>query len=147
MSTKAYGLNHTLAQESIILIRFCEEQYASAEARNKGLFGGDVALKDNIRKHRERNRKSLQELADAVGASKAHIWELETGRAKNPSIELLMKLAKTFDVSVSDLIDENPGAPDDSPELVALYRELKELSDADRKAIQNIMDHFRKRER
>jgi transcriptional regulator with XRE-family HTH domain len=106
-----------------------------------------VALKDNIRKHRERNRKSLQELADAVGASKAHIWELETGRAKNPSIELLTKLAKTFDVSVSDLIDENPGAPDDSPELVALYRELKELSDADRKAIQNMMDHFRKRER
>lgn len=106
-----------------------------------------MALKDNIRKHRERNRKSLQELADAVGASKAHIWELETGRAKNPSIELLTKLAKTFDVSVSDLIDENPGAPDDSPELVALYRELKELSDADRKAIQNMMDHFRKRER
>jgi transcriptional regulator with XRE-family HTH domain len=106
-----------------------------------------VALRDNIRKYRERHRKSLQEIADAVGASKAHIWELETGRARNPSIELLTKLAKTFDVSVSDLIDENPGAPDDSPELVALYRELKELSDADRKAIQNMMDHFRKRER
>jgi transcriptional regulator with XRE-family HTH domain len=106
-----------------------------------------VALRDNLRKHRERSRKSLQQVADNVGASKAHIWELETGRAKNPSIELLTKLAKTFDVSVSDLIDENPGAPDDSPELVALYRELKELSEADRRAIQNMMDHFRKRER
>lgn len=106
-----------------------------------------MALRDNLRKHRERSRKSLQQVADNVGASKAHIWELETGRAKNPSIELLTKLAKTFDVSVSDLIDENPGAPDDSPELVALYRELKELSEADRRAIQNMMDHFRKRER
>lgn len=106
-----------------------------------------MALKDNLRKHRERTRKSLQQVAEDVGASKAHIWELETGRAKNPSIELLTKLAKTFDVSVSDLIDENPGAPDDSPELVALYRELKELSEADRRAIQNMMDHFRKRER
>jgi transcriptional regulator with XRE-family HTH domain len=106
-----------------------------------------MALRDNLRKHRERSRKSLQQVADDVGASKAHIWELETGRAKNPSIELLTKLAKTFDVSVSDLIDENPGAPDDSPELVALYRELKELSEADRKAIQNMMDHFRNRER
>jgi transcriptional regulator with XRE-family HTH domain len=106
-----------------------------------------VVLKDNLRKHRERARKSLQQVAEDVGASKAHIWELETGRAKNPSIELLTKLAKTFDVSVSDLIDENPGAPDDSPELVALYRELKELSEADRRAIQNMMDHFRNRER
>jgi transcriptional regulator with XRE-family HTH domain len=106
-----------------------------------------VALKDNLRKHRERTRKSLQQVADDVGASKAHIWELETGRAKNPSIDLLTKLAKSFDVSVSDLIGENPGAPDDSPELVALYRELKELSEADRKAIQNMMDHFRNRER
>ena len=106
-----------------------------------------MALRDNLRKHRERTRKSLQQVADDVGASKAHIWELETGRAKNPSIELLTKLAKTFDVSVSDLIDENPGAPDDSPELVALYRELKELSEADRRAIQNMMDHFRNRER
>jgi transcriptional regulator with XRE-family HTH domain len=106
-----------------------------------------MALRDNLRKHRERSRKSLQQVADDVGASKAHIWELETGRAKNPSIELLTKIAKTFDVSVSDLIDENPGAPDDSPELVALYRELKELSEADRRAIQNMMDHFRNRER
>jgi transcriptional regulator with XRE-family HTH domain len=92
-------------------------------------------------------RKSLQQVADEVGASKAHIWELETGRAKNPSIDLLMKLAKTLDVSVSNLVDENPGAPDDSPELVALYRELKELSDADRRAIRNMMDHFRSRDR
>jgi transcriptional regulator with XRE-family HTH domain len=106
-----------------------------------------VALRDNLRKHRERTRKSLQQVADDVGASKAHIWELETGRAKNPSIDLLRKLAKSFDVSVSELIDENPGAPDDSPDLVALYRELKELSESDRKAIQNMMDHFRNRGR
>lgn len=106
-----------------------------------------MALRDNLRKHRERTRKSLQEVADEVGASKAHIWELETGRARNPSIDLLTKLAKSFDVSVADLIDENPGAPDDSPELVALYRELKELSEPDRKAIQNMMDHFRNRDR
>ncbi len=106
-----------------------------------------MALKDNLRKHRERTRKSLQQVADEVGASKAHIWELETGRAKNPSIELLTKLAKSFDVSVSALIDENPGGLDDSPELVALYRELKELSESDRKAIQSMMDHFRSRER
>lgn len=106
-----------------------------------------MAIADSIRKHRERARKSLQQVAEDVGASKAHIWELETGRAKNPSIDLLTKLAKSFDVSVAELIGENPGSADDSPELVALYRELKELSDPDRKAIQNMMDHFRNRDR
>ncbi len=106
-----------------------------------------MALSDNLRKYRERTRKSLQDVADEVGASKAHIWELETGRAKNPSIDLLKKIAKSFDVSVAELIGENPGAPDDPPELVALYRELKDLSESDRKAIQGMMDHFRSRDR
>ena len=30
--------------------------------------------------------ESLQDVAGAVGVSKAHIWELEKGRADNPSI-------------------------------------------------------------
>ncbi|MDR3465782.1 MAG: XRE family transcriptional regulator [Xanthobacteraceae bacterium] len=71
---------------------------------------------------------------------------LETARAKNPSIELVTKLAKCFNVSVADLIGENPHGEDEQPQLVAMYRELKDLSEDDRKAIQSMMDHFRKRE-
>jgi transcriptional regulator with XRE-family HTH domain len=33
------------------------------------------------------------EVADAVRASKAHIWEIEQGRSKNPSMDLLSGLA------------------------------------------------------
>jgi transcriptional regulator with XRE-family HTH domain len=105
-----------------------------------------MALADTMKKFRTRTRKSLQEVADEVEASKAHIWELETGRAKNPSIELLKKLAKCFGVGVADLIGENPEGENETPELVTMYRELKELTPEDRKAIQNIMDHFKKRE-
>lgn len=81
-----------------------------------------------------------------MGASKAHIWELETARAKNPSIDLLTKLAKCLDVSVSDLIGENPNAEGEDSSILAMYRELKELAPEDRKAIQSMMDHFKKRE-
>src|ERR1051326_2324780 len=104
-----------------------------------------MALAAKLKQLRTAKRKSLQDVADEVGASKAHIWDLETGRAKNPSIELLTKLSRCFDVSVADLIGENPQAADEAPQLVRMYRELKELSDEDRKAIQTMMDHFRKR--
>jgi transcriptional regulator with XRE-family HTH domain len=104
-----------------------------------------MELAAKLRQLRGKTRKSLQDVADEIGSSKAHIWDLETGRAKNPSIELLTKLAKCFDVSVADLIGENPQAADEKPQLVRMYRELKELSEEDRKAIQTMMDHFRKR--
>ena len=45
-----------------------------------------------LRTYRMRKGQSLQKLADAVGASKAHIYELETGRSKNPSLALLTAL-------------------------------------------------------
>jgi transcriptional regulator with XRE-family HTH domain len=105
-----------------------------------------VALAAKLKQLRTAKRKSLQDVADEVGASKAHIWDLETGRATNPSIELLTKIARSLEVSVADLIGENPNAEGEDSQLVAMYRDLQKLSPEDRKAIQSMMDHFRKRE-
>lgn len=105
-----------------------------------------MALAERLKDLRVRKNKSLQEVADGVGASKAHIWDLETGRAKNPSIELVTNLSRYFEVSVSDLVGENPNAEQEDSQLVAMYRDLQELTPEDRKAIQSMMDHFRKRE-
>ena len=55
-----------------------------------------VTLAQRLKELRLKKGDSLQGLADAVGVSKAHVWELETGKSKNPSIELLTKLAKHF---------------------------------------------------
>lgn len=102
-----------------------------------------MALAAKLKQLRTATRKSLQELADEVGASKAHIWDLETGRATNPSIELLIKLSRALNVSVAELIGET--AASDEPELLAMFRDLKTLSPDDRKAIQGMMDHFRRK--
>ena len=75
--------------------------------------------------------QSLQEVADAVDASKAHIWEIERGGSKNPSMDLLRKLAKHFGISVSSLIGEEPPS-DEQENLIVLYRDLKELQPEDR---------------
>ncbi|MCW1750012.1 MULTISPECIES: helix-turn-helix transcriptional regulator, partial [Rhizobium] len=48
----------------------------------------------------------LQDVADAIGASKTHVYDLETGRSTNPSIELLTKLATHFRVSIADLVGD-----------------------------------------
>jgi transcriptional regulator with XRE-family HTH domain len=105
-----------------------------------------VAFAARLRDLRVKSRKSLQEVADEVGASKAHIWDLETGRATKPSIELLMKLSNCFDVSVAYLIGETEPGEDADPELIAMFRDLQDLSEADRKAIRNMMAHFKSRE-
>jgi transcriptional regulator with XRE-family HTH domain len=68
-----------------------------------------MPLGDRIKELRLKNRESLQQLADAIGASKAHIWEIESNRSKNPSIDLLQRLAEHFKTSVAFLIDESQG--------------------------------------
>jgi transcriptional regulator with XRE-family HTH domain len=104
-----------------------------------------MALAAKLKELRVRTNKSLQDVATEVGASKAHIWDLETGRANNPTIDLLTKLSRCFNVSVAELIGETLTAGDEESGLIAMYRDLKQLSDADRQAIQGMMDHFRKR--
>lgn len=103
-----------------------------------------MSLAVKLKKLRIARGKSLQELADDVGSSKAHIWDLETGRSKNPSIDLLTNLAKALKVSVADLVGENPTGENEDPHIVAMYRELKELSSEDREVIQTVIDRFRK---
>jgi transcriptional regulator with XRE-family HTH domain len=87
-----------------------------------------------LKELRAKHNKSLQQVADAIGASKAHIWDLERGESKNPSLELILKLAKFFDIGVADLVGERPNAHDE-PDFAALYRDVKELSPEDRETI------------
>jgi transcriptional regulator with XRE-family HTH domain len=89
---------------------------------------------------RMRSGKSLQELADAIGISKAHVWDLETGKSKNPSIDLLKKLSDHFKVSVATLVGEDT----DDEELRVMFRQLQELDPNDRKLIQSIIEAQKK---
>ncbi|QBX38414.1 XRE family transcriptional regulator [Brevundimonas sp. S30B] len=68
-----------------------------------------MAIGDRIKELRVRKGESLQQVADAIGASKAHIWELESNRSKNPSLDLMQKLAGHFRTTVAYLIEEPEG--------------------------------------
>jgi transcriptional regulator with XRE-family HTH domain len=109
--------------------------------------GGTMSLAAKLRELRLRKSKSLQQVADDVGASKAHIWDLETGKSTNPSIDLLKNLSRCFDVTVADLIGENPEADSQDSEVVAMYRDLKELTPADREALRGLMEHLKNKKK
>lgn len=90
-------------------------------------------------------RLSLQQVAERVGISKAHVWNLEKGQADNPSMELVVKLADLFRVRVADLVGENPDAAGEDPEMVAMFRDLKGLGEDDREIIKGLMEQLKNR--
>jgi len=98
-----------------------------------------MSLATKLKELRARNRESLQQVADGVTTSKTHIWDLEQGNSDNPSRELIERLATHFRVSVSELLEEDPNAATEPSELVALYRDLKSLTPADRRTIEAVM--------
>lgn len=53
---------------------------------------------------RERHRLSVQELADKIGLTYQSVWRLERGTQGPPKGNVLLELAKTFDISVDHLI-------------------------------------------
>lgn len=98
-----------------------------------------MSFATKLKELRIRDGRSLQQVADAVATSKTHIWDMEQGNSANPSRELLVKLGAYFRVSVSELLGEDPNATSEPSELVALYRDLKSLSENDRRTIEAVM--------
>ena len=94
---------------------------------------------------RIRHKLSLQEVADKVGISKAHVFNLEKGITANPSMDLVVKLAELYRVRVADLVGENPDAEDEPAEMVAMFRDLKDLEEPDRETIRMLMETMKKR--
>ena len=88
---------------------------------------------------------SLQHVANEVGVSKAHVFNLEKGITANPSMDLVVKLAELFRVRVADLVGDNPEADDVPAEMVAMFRDLKQLGESDRLTIQMLMETMKKR--
>lgn len=64
-----------------------------------------------IRERRAALGLSLDEVADRIGASKSHIWELETGRSKNPTLWMILALCEALQCSLNALIGKDISQP------------------------------------
>ena len=102
-----------------------------------------MAFKDKLRRLRSASGESLQQVADAIDVSKAHIWELETGRSSNPSLEMLQKLAGHFNVTIAYLAEE---VPEGEAKATQFFRKneraLQTMSDEDLAYIESLMSRL-----
>ena len=64
-------------------------------------------LNENIKLYREKNKITKSELARLINVSPSYITKLENGEKQNPSLEILMKIAKALNVELSDLDSNN----------------------------------------
>lgn len=57
-----------------------------------------------IREARKARRMSLEDVATAAGFAKSHVWELEKGAARNPTVRAVWSISKALGVSPSWLL-------------------------------------------
>lgn len=58
-----------------------------------------TALGARIKLLRELRGMTLQQVADASGITKSHVWELENGKAINPTVNVIWSLSEAFVVT------------------------------------------------
>ncbi|GJF32356.1 DNA-binding protein [Kitasatospora sp. NE20-6] len=70
-----------------------------------------AGLPARLREHRLAGRLTLEGAAARVGLSPAYLSRLETG-ARQPSLPVLLGLARAYGTTVAGLLGEQPGEPD-----------------------------------
>ncbi|MCB2091874.1 MAG: helix-turn-helix transcriptional regulator [Alphaproteobacteria bacterium] len=98
-----------------------------------------MSLGVRIAELRRNKGESLQMVADAVGVSKAHIWELEKERTTNPAMDLVRRLANHFDTTVSFFVGEDIDGTDDELQLARMFREARKLDAREREILDGMM--------
>lgn len=94
---------------------------------------------------RLRKGKSLQEVADVVGVSKTHVWQMEKGKSENPSLELLRRISDYFCVPLEFLIGTSGAQSLDDVEAQQFFRDFKSLSEAERQILMQTLNIFKRK--
>lgn len=101
-----------------------------------------MAIGERLKALRIEKGQSLQQVADSIGASKAHIWELESNKSQNPSLDLLRRLAVHFRTSIAYLVNE----PEADEGAMAFFRRnssaLESLDEDELEIVQKLLDKF-----
>ncbi len=86
---------------------------------------------------RERHNWSQKELADKLGLKQSTIAVYESG-PNEPKLELFVKMADCFGISVDHLI----GNSRENDENLAIYEKIVQLSPRDKFILKKVLDAF-----
>lgn len=94
---------------------------------------------EKLRKVRTSRKKTLEELATAIGSSKAYVWQLENKKNAKPSAELLLKIANYLGESPDFFLDDEASERSENQEEDAFFRKFRTLSDEDKRYVDRIV--------
>ena len=92
-------------------------ELVAAVREEVGTLPADIRpLGEEIKRARTLARLSLQEVADRAGFTKGHVWGLEKGRSRNPTVSVIAGLSKALGVpflrlAQAALLATDPGRP------------------------------------
>jgi transcriptional regulator with XRE-family HTH domain len=102
-----------------------------------------------LRRLRQEQKLTMEQLAEAVGVSKSYIWALENNpdqRVQRTSATVMNNLAKALGVTLQDLLGEAPPdalGDEAHPEDVAFFRNYMGMTPEDRENYRRMMELFR----
>lgn len=67
-----------------------------------------VAFGQRIRTLRKLRKMSLEDVGSVAGFTKSHVWELETGRSRNPTVRAVWSLARALGVTPAHMLGISP---------------------------------------
>lgn len=97
---------------------------------------------EKLRKARTARKATLEDLAEAIGSSKAYVWQLENKKNARPSAELLLKIANFLGIAPDFLLDDSRDEHDEAQLDDALFRSFRRLSESDKRYIHRIMSNL-----
>ena len=98
-----------------------------------------MSFSSKLKELRLQKGLSLQDAANLIGISKTHFLDLETGKRKNPSYDLLEKISDKFGISISSLVNEDIET-NGNEELKVLFRQMNNLEQSDLDVIKLIVE-------
>jgi len=74
-----------------------------------------AAFAEKMHRYRKQAKLSLQDVADAAGMTKSHIWEMEQGRSVNPTVRAVWSIAAALGTSPADMLGFDPNGLSSDP--------------------------------
>lgn len=94
-----------------------------------------------LRSLREAKGLTLQQVADAVGCTKAYIWELEKKPGQRPTAERIQAIAKALEVTMGDLMGEPVDeASEPTAEDVVFFREYVGMPEEEKRRFRQALE-------
>jgi transcriptional regulator with XRE-family HTH domain len=94
-----------------------------------------------LRSLREAKGLTLQQVADAVGCTKAYIWELEKKPGQRPTAERIQAIAKVLEVTMGDLMGEPVDeASEPTAEDVVFFREYVGMPEEEKRRYRQALE-------